>query len=305
MAHCPQNLPLPALGDSIDLLAPKLSALNRLIKDGQSIAIATGFAATPNHEKDGVKKAVSEMTPDELMCWQSYVENRCQLPVMDWATNVGVPPSSTKSLRLARKRAEALNHIYKTDKATPSHSVWFANNHPEALHLVKAVARVIGVDKNILGGHSTANAILLADLQTINKVLGVTRKIMKKKGDRTKETSLRTAYKTLISRRQQIRALRKPADRKRKRAALESPEEPEPEPKRKPELKLMSEPQTAPVASNALAVGCGLAFRGRLALEEAGQLEPEPELKSEPWTAPVVSDALTGGCGLAFREKPS
>jgi hypothetical protein len=41
-------------------------------------------------------------------------------------------PTSKKPLKTARRRAEALNRLYRTDQARPSHSVWFVkkkNDH--------------------------------------------------------------------------------------------------------------------------------------------------------------------------------
>jgi hypothetical protein len=76
------------------------------------------------------------------------------------------------SLKTARRRAEALNRLYGTDQARPSHSVWFVKNHIEYLPLVKAMARVIGMERQMgFDRSSRADALDLADLHTTRSVI--------------------------------------------------------------------------------------------------------------------------------------
>jgi hypothetical protein len=78
---------------------------------------------------------------------------------------------SEKAFKRARRRVKALNRLYGTDKARSSYSIWFARNYIEHLLLVKAMARVISIERHITGGYNRVNRSTLADLQTIKKVI--------------------------------------------------------------------------------------------------------------------------------------
>ena len=99
--------------------------------------------------------------------WDAYSAGTCMpLPPINWAKDTESPPTSAKPLKAARRRAEALNRLYNSKEARPEHVVWFAKHQLVWLPLVKAMARVIGAERDIGGGH-------LADLQTVNIILGV------------------------------------------------------------------------------------------------------------------------------------
>ncbi|KAL8799638.1 MAG: hypothetical protein Q9182_005740 [Xanthomendoza sp. 2 TL-2023] len=85
-------------------------------------------------------------------------------------TTLDPEPTSARPLKNAKRRAEALNRLYTTDQARPGHVVWFTRHHVYLLPLVKAVARVIGAERDICGGDKGA---AMAELQTVNAVLGV------------------------------------------------------------------------------------------------------------------------------------
>jgi hypothetical protein len=68
---------------------------------------------------------------------------------MDWSANREDKLTGKKSLKTAHRRAEALNRLYGTDQARPSHSVWFVKYHVVCLPLPKAMARVIGMERQM------------------------------------------------------------------------------------------------------------------------------------------------------------
>lgn len=80
--------------------------------------------------------------------------------------------------RLHVSRAEALNRLYKTDEALPFHPVWFTKHHLVCLPLAKAMARVIGAERDLIGG-GVWTSTQLADLQSINNILTITAQIVK------------------------------------------------------------------------------------------------------------------------------
>jgi hypothetical protein len=216
MANCPDSLPIPEIGDSVALLHLKLVALEKVVHARKSIAVVTQFAATPVQQRDATKNAVKQMTPNELQWWQAYTENRFQLPNIDWPRDIGIAPTSTKPLRLARRRAEALNYLYKTDQAKPGHSVWFVEKQPEYLPLVKAMARVIGAERHLLGGQCTMNATQMTDLQTINCILSISGRILEANKGYCIPSGIGQAQQVLGSQREQLRTLLRGGEKKRK-----------------------------------------------------------------------------------------
>ncbi|KAI4219880.1 MAG: hypothetical protein L6R40_008703 [Gallowayella cf. fulva] len=165
------SVPLPHPTDTTPALEAKLTAILAAVTSGQSMAAATNYLATPNPNRDPVAKAVREMNAYEREFWDAYTTHKlAALPTIDWTTDISAEPTSTAPLKVAKRRAEALNRLYKTDQARPGHSVWFTKHHLSWLPLVKAVARVIGAERNLRGG---VKGVAMADLQTVNAILGV------------------------------------------------------------------------------------------------------------------------------------
>lgn len=100
-----------------------MTALAEAVCRGQSAALVTNYAASTTQERDATNKAVAEMPPQELEAWTLYSQGKYPLPKIDWDANREPAPTSTKPLRIARRRAEALNRLYKNEKADPGHSV--------------------------------------------------------------------------------------------------------------------------------------------------------------------------------------
>jgi hypothetical protein len=102
-------------------------------------------------------------------------------PLLKRATKGGgsatAQPTSGKQLKAARRRAKALNRLYETDRVHEGHIVWITKNNIGLLHLVQAMARVIGEERNLVGGHGGWSAAQLADLQSINQILSISRYI--------------------------------------------------------------------------------------------------------------------------------
>jgi hypothetical protein len=217
MANCSIMLRVPEIGDSTAILHSKLVALGEAVHAGKSIAVVTKFVAVPLQSMDALKNVIKQMTPSELVWWQAYTENRFQLPKVDWSCDFSVAPTSTKALRMARRRSEALNYLYKTDQARPEHSVWFVEEHSTYLPLVKAMVRVIGAERDLLGGQCTMDATQWADLQTINRILSTSGRILEANKGRFLLPGIGHAQQVLGSRREQLRLLRGVEGRVRKR----------------------------------------------------------------------------------------
>jgi hypothetical protein len=119
-----------------------------------------------------VEAAQAQMPLMEHEYWEASLRGSIRLPDIDWSVDREDEPRSKKSLKTARRRAEALNRLYGTDQARPSHSVWFVKNHIEYLPLTKAMARVIGMERQMgFDRSSRADALDLADLHTTSAIL--------------------------------------------------------------------------------------------------------------------------------------
>lgn len=222
----PEALPLPRLDDSLDTLEVKLSALTKAVLSGQSVALVTHYAAKAANGSDATKQAIEQMPLEEKMAWKTYAKGTLQLPQIDWDTCTEPPPIAPVSLRTARRRAEALNRLYGTDKAHAGHSVWFVKHALFALPILKAMARVIGAERNLFSGQSGLDAIQMADLQTFNEILSVSGQVLEKLGYGTKpkSKSIGFAIVTLGRHRKAIQELLPGAGKKRKRSETGSDE---------------------------------------------------------------------------------
>ncbi|KAF2191915.1 hypothetical protein K469DRAFT_696005 [Zopfia rhizophila CBS 207.26] len=212
------GLPIPQRGDSVAVLQRKLTALAEAVCRGQSVALVTNYAASTIQERDTIGKAVAEMPLRELEAWSLYTEGKYPLPKVDWNASRYPAPTSTKPLRIARRRAEALNRLYKTEKAGPGHSVWFTENELVHLPLVKAMARVIGAERNLLGGQCTLNAIQIAELQSINKILSVSSQILGESERTAMSAAISSAQRVLGAQRNMLQDILRSNGRKRKGA---------------------------------------------------------------------------------------
>jgi len=143
--------------------------------------------------------AVKEMTPPEYEAWIVYTTGEYPLPQIDWTSEHAPVPTLKKSLRLAHRRAEALNRLYDTDQAGPGHSMWFTKHKIGHLSLVKAMVRVIGAERNLRGGQCAISATQMADLQTINTILSMSAEILSSSRGRLISVEISTAQQVLGS----------------------------------------------------------------------------------------------------------
>lgn len=217
---------VPTDNDSITTLGTKLAALARVVTSGCSIAAATNYAACPTPQRDAVKAAIAGMKPTELPFYNYYAQGRYPLPEMNWDENRGPVPTSARPLKTSRRRAEALNYLYKTDKADPSHAVWFTMNEGSHLPLISAIVRVFGAQRNLSGGQLGANATQFADLQSVNTILERTARIVlaqpTDKRDKATLRSITSSQQTLGLYREELRNIVKGGTKKRKRGQEES-----------------------------------------------------------------------------------
>jgi hypothetical protein len=84
------------------------------------------------------------------------------------------------------------------------------------LPLVKAIARIIGAERDLLGGQSSLNATQIADLQSINEILAMSAQILAESGRNSVSARITTPQRLLASRRDELRRMLRGNTRKRK-----------------------------------------------------------------------------------------
>lgn len=92
------------------------------------------------------------MPPLEYEAWTTLKQGLWCLPEVDWNKNQLPPPTSSKTLKIASRRAEALNHPYETDQDHEGHVTWITQNRIVFLPMIEPMARVIGAETNQVGG---------------------------------------------------------------------------------------------------------------------------------------------------------
>ena len=85
------------------------------------------------------------------------------------------PPAESTAIAvlIAFRCAQALNRLYKSDKANERHVAWLTKHRITYLPLIKAMARLIGAEINLTGGNGQCSATEFADLQSINRILSL------------------------------------------------------------------------------------------------------------------------------------
>lgn len=82
----------------------------------------------------------------------AYEDLIAKAPV-DFDKDFEAASGNKRPLRAARRRAEALNYLFQTDKATPGHAVWYSKEYKEErvcwVWLVKVVGRRIGAERGL------------------------------------------------------------------------------------------------------------------------------------------------------------
>ncbi|AXU24204.1 hypothetical protein [Trichoderma harzianum bipartite mycovirus 1] len=163
-------LPIPEMGDSFEELQRKLRALAHVVEQGRSVAVATGYKAAAQQERDPREIARMAMTPVEIMQLDAW-ETGAALPKMDWGKDQGEPPQGDASRATALRRAAALNRLYKTDKATVENSTYFVKNYSPLIPLLTAVTKIIGAQRDLVGGMEELDEMQMAEIQTIGKIV--------------------------------------------------------------------------------------------------------------------------------------
>jgi hypothetical protein len=168
---CEPVLSVPRQKDNTGEVINKLTAIVDAVRAGKSIVEnKTNSAGSPE------MIARSQMPRLEYEAWTTFKQGLWCLPEVDWNKNQLPPPISSKTLKIAFRRAEALNRLYETDQAHEGHVMWITQNKIVFLPMIKAMARIIGAERNQVGGGKW-QAAELADIQVINRILSISTQI--------------------------------------------------------------------------------------------------------------------------------
>lgn len=158
--------------DGEDEIISKLTAILNAVRAGKNIAETTTDFAAADQRRNPEMIARSQMSPQEYEAWTTFNDRLWHLPEIDWDNNQLPPHISLRSRKIARRRAEALNRLYKTDRAHEGHVTWITQNKLEFLPLIKAMARLIGAERNQVGGGEW-HATQLTEIQSVNRILSI------------------------------------------------------------------------------------------------------------------------------------
>nr|WMI40031.1 MAG: hypothetical protein [Rhizoctonia cerealis orthocurvulavirus] len=175
-------LPVPEEGDSLETLYRKADALAKIVEDGRSLAIYTGFKQTSLGSVDPVEAARRSFTAAEERLWDAWCEGSA-LPQPDWNQAPSNPRESDGKREQLAKWAHALNIIYKRTDLEGRHVTQFKKELEPLIPLVTAMMGVISAKRGLLSGTTKLTEMEMAEYQTARKIASTvsdeTNKIMR------------------------------------------------------------------------------------------------------------------------------
>lgn len=165
-------LPVPEPTDDLETTVRKITALARIVEQGKSIAVHTGFRLAAHQERDPEILARKSMISQELVQYDAWKAGST-MPTIDWTNGVKAVPGGAKCQQRMEQRALALNTIFQRDDITAQNASWFTSNMAYGIPLVKAVSKVASARRELTGGQSTLTADELAEIQTAHRVVAI------------------------------------------------------------------------------------------------------------------------------------
>ncbi|GJC77701.1 hypothetical protein ColLi_00539 [Colletotrichum liriopes] len=175
---CPADvISLPKDEDDLETLVKKIAALADVVSHNRSLAVWTGFAATPNPQRDPFDIAKAEAAVLELELFNRFDEIGRRLPAAQQFDVVrDVKPLERENKKTAARyedMASCVDEVFGTQGATKENVCWIVENMEFILPLVKFYLRVKRARRNLSGGQESLTSNELAEYQTVRKVRGV------------------------------------------------------------------------------------------------------------------------------------
>ncbi|AOG59237.1 hypothetical protein [Sclerotium hydrophilum virus 1] len=168
-AHDDEILPLPSPDDSFEVLVDKLERLAKVVRDNKSLALYTGFHATPGGAINPVDVAKRQFTTKEREQYAEW-EAGSELPPFDWNRDRLPVAGKDGNPATLSKWAEALSILWDTKGADNGNVVWFKKSHPYLIPLVTAMVGVINARKGLTSGQAALSEMEMAEYQTARKI---------------------------------------------------------------------------------------------------------------------------------------
>ncbi|KAL8634702.1 MAG: hypothetical protein Q9228_007719 [Teloschistes exilis] len=162
---------LPEKDDDFEILAAKMCALAAVVRQGQSVAVRTGYRATTMAGKDPEAVALEGMKDLERVMYRTW-KHGARLEPLDFARFTDAEPNA-KLMKKYQDRAAALSIMYGVPGVTPAQAVGWTRMNSLYIPLMKAIVRVERQKVAMTGGLVTLTPIELGELQTLKKILAV------------------------------------------------------------------------------------------------------------------------------------
>ncbi|KAJ5108457.1 hypothetical protein N7456_005132 [Penicillium angulare] len=163
-------LPLPEPTDSLRQTLIKVQDLAQVVADAHSLAVRTGYRGAAHTDRDPVSLAMKNMTEMEKEQYNAWISG-ATMPQIDWFKSTKPLPGGARSLGRFKKRACAMQQIWKNSDITTENASWLTTEMVPLLPLVKAVARIQAAERELKGGQSELTAMEIAEIQTTRRII--------------------------------------------------------------------------------------------------------------------------------------
>lgn len=165
-------LPIPEDGDDLQSLAKKMRDLEKVVASGKSLAVATNYKGMAYGKLDPAAIAKAGMTPAELQMYQLWEAGSFPLPVIYWKAMKEEPvPTSKRTINRDKARLRALRIVFNFPSASQENLAYITKHMEHSvLPLIRAVARIEGVQKSLKRGQEIGDAEEWAEVQCLNQI---------------------------------------------------------------------------------------------------------------------------------------
>ncbi|KAJ5144071.1 uncharacterized protein N7515_002858 [Penicillium bovifimosum] len=150
-------LPVPEPTDDLETTARKIAALARIVEQGKSIAVHTGFHYGTHDRRDPEIVARDSMTPLQARQYDAWKAG-ATMPDIDWSRCHSVKPVpfdiSKEDYQDIHWHAYALKAIFRCNYLGTKHALWFTSNMAFAMPLIHAMCKVAAARHSLTGCES-------------------------------------------------------------------------------------------------------------------------------------------------------
>ncbi|KAI9225335.1 MAG: hypothetical protein DHS80DRAFT_33807 [Piptocephalis tieghemiana] len=174
-------LSLPSHLDTLEELEEKMGKLIECVKQGYSLASATGSQELQgSYIENPEERAKSRMQDIELKLYRAWKGGRVPLPPYNSLVNSITTPIGINGQGKRMRRAEALDRMYGVRGSTVDNATWWITTYPELIPLINAISRVIGAERETipLVHHQQVMPGESAEIRIIDSIVATSRHII-------------------------------------------------------------------------------------------------------------------------------